>query len=209
MMDQVGSLAFRHPDLLPRLHARDGTVHDLRAWQGGALLPGSFNPLHDGHWGLARAAEQFLGLPIAFELSLVNVDKPELTAAEVQRRLAPFADLASVWLTGAATFMEKACLFPGATFVVGGDTAERIVAPSYYDNDRQRLGHALVTIRSGGCRFLVAGRADSSGRFVRLTDLPIPAAFADLFGELPAELFRLDLCATELRARDSNASAQR
>ena len=187
------------PHPLPCLLLHDGTAHDLRAWQGGAILPGSFNPFHDGHWGLARAAQTFLGLPLAFELSLVNVDKPELATAEVERRLASFAGRAPVWLTQAATFVEKARLFPQATFVVGADTALRLLQPRYYGNEPVRMLEALATFRAGGNTFLVAGRSDPSAAFVRLTDLPVPADFTDLFRELPEDLFRLDLSSTQLR----------
>src|SRR5262245_27369270 len=44
----------------------------------GALLPGSFNPIHDGHWKLAEVAGRRLGTAVAFELSVTNVDKPPL-----------------------------------------------------------------------------------------------------------------------------------
>src|SRR5947207_12169543 len=87
-----------------------------------ALLPGSFDPLHPGHTGLAAAAAARLGVPVAFELSVANVDKPELTAEEVARRVARFAGVGPVWVTRAATFEAKAGLFPGAAFVLGFDT---------------------------------------------------------------------------------------
>src|SRR5579883_381102 len=62
-----------------------------------ALLPGAFNPVHAGHLGLAQAATAVLGLPVALELSIANVDKPPLTDAEVRRRLAALAGRSAVW----------------------------------------------------------------------------------------------------------------
>jgi hypothetical protein len=165
------------------------------------LLPGSFNPVHAGHWGLVAAGCRLTGSPPAFELSVTNVDKPPLAPEEVERRLRQFHWKAPVWLTRAPTFVEKAALFRGTTFVVGADTALRIVAPRYYQDSEARMLAALERIRALGGRFLVAGRVDPGGRYVGLGDLPIPAAFRDLFREIPESEFRRDISSTELRAR--------
>jgi hypothetical protein len=165
------------------------------------LLPGSFNPIHQGHWRLAEIAKEMLGGPVAFELSVINVDKPSLTSDDLRRRLAPFNWQAAVWLTKSPRFVEKAACFPGATFVVGADTALRIVSPRYYDDDAARMSAALARIRDLGCQFLVACRADARGQYWRQADLPIPREFDDLFGEIPPEQFRWDISSTALRAR--------
>jgi hypothetical protein len=167
---------------------------------GAVLLSGSFNPLHEGHWGLARVAGALSGRAVAFEISVVNVDKPDLSADQVSRRLRQFAQSADVWLTRAARFVDKATLFPGARFVVGADTAERLVAPRYYEGDTSRMLHALGRLREQGARFLVAGRSHARGRFMTLADLPVPAGFADLFEAIPESAFRSDLSSTALRA---------
>jgi hypothetical protein len=58
---------------------------------------------------------------------------------------------------------------------------------------------ALESLRSLGCRFLVAGRIDAGGRFVELQHVAIPPAFRDLFAALSESEFRVDLCSTQLR----------
>ena len=50
-------------------------------------------------------------------------------------------------------------MFPGCTFVLGYDTAIRVVDPKYY-NGEAGLIHALSDMRSRKCRFLVGGRID-------------------------------------------------
>jgi hypothetical protein len=108
---------------------------------------------------------------------------------------------AHVWLTRAARFAEKAELFPGAVFIVGADTALRVVSPRYYESE-ERMDAALARIQTRDCRFLVACRALERGKCIRLADVPLPPAYASLFSEIPAERFRWDISSTELRLRN-------
>jgi hypothetical protein len=178
----------------------DGQI-TLSAPQPFVLFPGSFNPMHEGHRLLARVAEELRQQPLAFEVSVTNVDKPPLAGETVRRRLAQFAWKAPVELTRAPTFVEKARLFPGTTFVVGADTAERLVAPKYYSDDELRMHVALEEIANSGSSFLVAVRIDAAGRVRALNDIPVPQRYADLFAEIPEHRFRFDTSSSEIRAR--------
>jgi nicotinamide mononucleotide (NMN) deamidase PncC len=171
-----------------------------------ALVPGAFNPVHEAHWGLAELAARRIGGPAAFELSAVNVDKPALGTAEIRRRAAAIHGRLPLWVTRAPTFAEKAALFPGVTFVVGVDTALRIVHPRYYGDSEARMVEALEHIRRQGCRFLVAGRQDNTDQFITLEDVPLPEAFRDLFSEVPRSEFHIPVSSTVLR---SQAAASR
>ena len=84
----------------------------LSAPQPFVLFPGSFNPMHEGHVLLARVAEELRQQPLAFEISVTNVDKPPLAGETVRHRLAQFAWKSPVELTRAPTFLEKSRLFP-------------------------------------------------------------------------------------------------
>jgi hypothetical protein len=165
-----------------------------------AILPGSFNPLHHGHTALAAVAAARLGVPVAFELSIANVDKPDLSREEVLRRAGQFAGVGEVWVTRAATFAEKAELFPGAAFVVGFDTAVRLVDPSYYRGETASRDECLRRLQALRCRVIVGGRLDGAGRFCLWEECSLDPAFRDLFVPLSEADFRADVSSTALRA---------
>jgi hypothetical protein len=171
--------------------------HEAAPAIAGALLSGSFRPLHEGHEQLLAAATAELGQPGLFELPVANADKGTLIAEEVQRRLRQFAGRAPVVLSRAALFVEKARLFPGCVFVVGYDTAIRLVNPRYYGG-AEGLHAAFEAIAATGCRFLVAGRAEN-GQFRTLDDVTLPPGHEELFAGLPEAAFRADVSSTALR----------
>jgi len=164
------------------------------------VLSGSFNPLHAGHRELRRIGEEILNGPVHFELPVVNAEKPPLDVPTIQQRLAQFRDV-SVAVTAAATFVEKAAILPGVTFVVGMDTAVRILEPRFYGGGEESMHEALDRIAAAGCRFLVAGRKLES-EFQTIHDLSVPLAYRRLFGEIPPEMFRSDVSSTEIRKSD-------
>src|SRR5262249_47686223 len=104
-------------------------------------------------------------------------------------------------LTRAPTFLEKSRLFPKTTFVIGADTAARLVATKYYGGDEVRMHAALEEIANSGASFLVAGRVDAAGRLRTLGDISMPRRYADLFPVTPEHHFRHDVSSSEIRAR--------
>lgn len=165
-----------------------------------ALLPGSFNPLHFGHIALAEAAAGRLGVEVDFELSVSNADKAELSLAEVQRRVAQFRGLAPVWVTRAANFEAKADIFPGAVFVLGYDTAVRVIDPKYYGGGAGR-DVVLRKLLESGCRFVIGGRLDAGGEFRMWDGGGLAAEFNSMFVVLTEADFRADVSSSQLRSR--------
>ena len=92
----------------------------------------------------------------------------------------------------------KSELFPGASFVIGVDTAMRILDPKYYDGQEVDMLDALNKINKQSCRFLVAGRRNQ-GQFCTIEDVNVPYVFKDMFQQIPEDVFRLDISSTQLR----------
>ncbi len=96
--------ALTDPDSASGVHTvtihPDGHTEVNEPWHG-AVLPGSFRPLHEGHVKLAEVASRLTEAPLAFELSIANVDKPSLTTSEVEERVAQFQGRWPVVLTRA------------------------------------------------------------------------------------------------------------
>lgn len=191
---------------LPTAHARGGAHADVVLGKRShvakarfdALLPGAFNPLHEGHRALRADAARRLGRPVGFELSVANVDKPPLDYVELGRRLAQFTP-AEVVVTNAPTFLAKARAFPGAAFVVGVDTLARIADARYYQSRAARQ-QAFDQMRALGCSFLVYGRM-LRGNFTTLDDLAPPPGLAAMCEGVPEPEFRCHVSSTALRSQ--------
>ncbi len=188
----------------------DGTVvNDVNTAM--TVLPGAFNPLHAGHEGMLAAAAEITGQAVSFELSVVNVDKPELPESEVRSRLVQFSGRFTVLVSRAPTFLEKSRLMPDTSFVIGYDTAVRLFDDRYYpeydvNSDLERTGSATLSamseIRRNGCDFVVAGRVTDEG-FRTVDDLDVPDGYREMLQEIPRDVFRDDISSTQIRRSQS------
>jgi hypothetical protein len=182
--------------------ASDSTWSDLSSGTTAqcpkVVFSGAFNPVHEGHRRMAAIAAERTGAPAAWELSIMNVDKPPLDFIEIQDRLAGLAH-ERVMLTNVATFEEKSEFAPGCAFVVGVDTIERMGALRYYGNDALRRAAAIRAVAERGCRFLVFGRV-INGQFRGLADMNLPAALAAICDEVPESEYRIDVASSQIRS---------
>lgn len=165
-----------------------------------ALLPGAFNPLHAGHRSMKADAERRLGCTLAYELTVTNADKPPLDFVEIEGRTQAIGMNDDLWLTSLPLFTQKAEAFPGATFVVGADTIERIAHSKYYGSSALRDA-GLRRFHELDVDFLVYGR-DAGDGFKGLQDLELPTLLATRCRGVSGAEFRIDLSSRALRGAD-------
>ena len=166
------------------------------------LLSGSFNPVHAGHLELVHLVAEQKKQTVCFELPLVNAAKATIDSEEAVRRARQFIGKGNIILSLSPLFYEKALLFPNSIFIVGADTAVRLIDKRFYTDNEQHMLNSFKTIREAGCSFIVAGRL-IDGDFVTLDEITLPEAIKNLFEVLPEEVFRVDLSSTEIRKNNS------
>lgn len=98
-----------------------------------SVIPGSYNPLHDGHRFMYDEMPGFQkpngSVKKAFEISVRRIGKPDLSEDELLERLKQFENYGNVIVTNAPRFIEKCAVMPryvDVTWHVGVDTILRM-----------------------------------------------------------------------------------
>lgn len=208
---------------------------------GSLIMPGSFNPPHKGHILLGQAAvraAERMGystrhkeLPIFMELSLTNADKPPIDPRTASDRLQKFLQLENLpnqWgvvLTRAPLFAQKVTCLQGCimeqsdgkhgefSFVVGADTLTRLLSTKYYNDDKDQMIAALLSME--GAHFFAGGRLeqkkDTQGQARFLTGKEelsgLPEELKRKFTIIEEQEFRVDISSTELRQKEAEQLA--
>ena len=158
------------------------------------ILSGSFNPLHEGHIELLKASSKEFKKNPLFEISIKNVDKSEINFNDLMGRINQFKSLGKLVVTNSEKFEEKSKIFKESIFVIGYDTALRLVDNKYYNDDFRR---SLKIIEKNNCSFLVSGRFINK-KYKKPNNINFEG-YDYLFNILSEEKFRIDISSTELR----------
>ena len=158
------------------------------------ILSGSFNPLHEGHIELLKASSKEFKKNPLYEISIKNVDKSKINFNDLINRINQFKSLGKLVVTNSAKFEEKSNIFKNSIFVIGYDTALRLVDDKYYDDDFRK---SLKIIEKNNCSFLVSGRFINK-KYKKPNNINFEE-YDYLFNILSEEKFRIDISSTELR----------
>ncbi len=166
------------------------------------IFSGSFDPCHKNHMEMARIASRKYGLPVNFELSILNVDKPPIDYISLEERISSIKSLydpyfmGDIFVTNAPLFAEKAIVFPDSTFIIGADTMKRLFDPKYYRFE-DNLYSLLEHFREKKIDFLVFSRKG--------TQIEIPAEVESLITIVAEDEYSDDgISSTRIRKLQQN-----
>lgn len=167
-----------------------------------AIYSGAFHPRHPGHEQIARIGADRYGR-VVHEISIRNVEKPPLDFLEMASRAAQFQSGEELVFSSAPTFVQKARIFPGCSFLVGVDTIRRIALPNFYGGEPAR-DEAIAELKRLGCRFLVFGRL-LDGQFQEFAPSEVTPMLAELCDVISEQDFRMDVSSAAIRGAKASS----
>jgi nicotinic acid mononucleotide adenylyltransferase len=175
------------------------------------LHSSSFRPRHEAHIRMAEIAEEIVGVRCDLDLPIFNANKNPLTYIDIAERLTGLGGdhRCYLYLTNAATFIEKARLFPGCTFIVGYDTLERLPQPQFYTGGELERDWTFAQFEELGTHFIIFGRDDPvTGEFKNFDTHKTGVTVADKFFTdhvtvVPQSKFRMNMSSSEIRKEQS------
>lgn len=147
ILDSLGITAYDEPaisdyvDVSERAHQRfmmrpvflmDGSRHpNLDKLSKFAVMPGAFNPPHEGHFGMADSFYKDNNVRVVFEISAKTPHKEPLKVQDMLKRAKMLRGRDFIFTEGLPFYIDKANAFPGKPFVVGADAMLRMLDPKW------------------------------------------------------------------------------
>ncbi len=164
-----------------------------------ALMPGAFNPPHEGHFGTADAMLIDYGKSVVFEVTAEPPHKEFLTVQQLLQRAKLLQGRDRIFTRKEPLYIDKARSFNGISLVVGADAMLRMLDPKW-GVDPQKL---LAELNSYHTKLYLVGR-EIDGKFITINDIikGLTPNQAALFHYMVMPINgKWDVSSTELRSK--------
>ncbi len=164
-----------------------------------ALMPGAYNPPHEGHFGTAEAMLKEHGMSVIFEVTAEPPHKDALSLQQLLQRAKMLQGYNRIFTRKEPFYIDKARTFTGIALVLGADAMVRMLDPKW-GIDTQTMFKEFSSLHS---RLFIGGR-DIDGKFVTRDSIEkiLPEDQQALFHYLTKSVSgKWDISSTELRKR--------
>lgn len=131
-----------------------------------AIMPGAYNPPHEGHFGVADSFQNENNKRIIFEVSMKSSNKAPLTFQDMLKRAKMLNGRDRYFTQNMALYIEKARAFPGVPLVVGADAIIKLFDPKWGHNVTDVINE-MINLKTS---FYVADRL-VDGKIVTYKDI--------------------------------------
>jgi hypothetical protein len=107
---------------------RFATLTESNRW---AIMPGAYNPPHEGHFGTAKQVGEDYGNQVVFEVTAEPPHKDALSVQDLLKRSKLLQGTNRIFTRKAPFYIDKARAFPGCPLVMGADAMVRMLDPKW------------------------------------------------------------------------------
>jgi nicotinamide mononucleotide (NMN) deamidase PncC len=131
-----------------------------------AIMPGAFNPPHEGHFGAAKASLEEYNYPVVFETTAAPPHKGALTVQELLKRAKLLHGYDRIFTKELPYYIDKAKAYPGHPLILGSDAMVRMLDPKW-GLDPIDMFKGFIDLNT---KLFVASR-EIDGKLVTCTDI--------------------------------------
>jgi len=131
-----------------------------------ALMPGAFNPPHDGHFGTADYMWRDYRYDVVFEITAKPPHKEALTVQQCLQRAKLLQGHDRLFTVADPYYLDKARAHPGVPLVLGADAMLRLLDPKW----GKSATPTLQEFNRLGTELFIVGR-EIDGKFIEVGDI--------------------------------------
>jgi len=119
-----------------------------------ALMPGAYNPPHEGHFGIAEEVQYAFHKSVLFEVTAEPPHKNALTVQQLLQRAKLLQGRDRIFTQKEPFYIDKARAFPKMPLVLGADAMVRMLDPKWGLDVKEMLG----SFYEMGTKLFIVGR---------------------------------------------------